>query len=182
MAENVTLARPYAEAAFRIARDAKQLDTWLDMLTHLAAIAGAAEVRAVIDNPKVEAAAVVKLLLDVMGNETSAGFSAEQKNFITVLAEGDRLTVLAEIHDLYADLKNGVEGVKDAMIESAFPLAGAPLGNLVADLERRFQCRINAAVKVDPELIGGVRIAVGDEVIDASVRGKLAAMATALKH
>lgn len=178
MAENVTLARPYAEAAFRIARDAKQLDAWLDMLMRLSAVAGTAEVRAVIDNPKVNTEAVVKLLLDVAGE----GLAPEQKNFITVLAEADRLTVLAEIRYLYAELKNGVEGVKDARIESAFPLDGIPLGNLVADLERRFQCRINAAVKVDPELIGGVRIAVGDEVIDASVRGKLAAMATALKH
>ena len=178
MAENVTLARPYAEAAFRIARDAKQLDAWLDALARLTAVAGAEEVRAVIDNPKVETAAVVKLLLDVAGE----GFAAEQKNFLTVLAEADRLPVLAEICDLYAELKNGVEGVKEAQIESAFPLEGAPLVNLVADLERRFQCKINAAVKVDPELIGGVRIAVGDEVIDASVRGKLAAMATALKH
>lgn len=182
MAENVTLARPYAEAAFRIARDARQLDAWLDALMRLAAVAGADEVRAVIDNPKVETAAVVKLLLDVAANDAGAGLSAEQKNFVTVLAEADRLSVLAEIRDLYAELKNGVEGVKEAQIESAFPLDGAPLGTLVADLERRFQCRINAAVKVDPELIGGVRIAVGDEVIDASVRGKLAAMATALKH
>jgi F-type H+-transporting ATPase subunit delta len=177
MAENVTLARPYAEAAFRIARDGKRLDAWLATLNRLASIAGADDVRAVIDNPKVNTDAIVKLLLDVAGE-----VSVEQKNFICVLAESDRLTVLAEIRDLYADLKNGVDGVKDAQIESAFPLDGIPLGNLVADLERRFQCRINAAVKVDPELIGGVRIAVGDEVIDASVRGKLAAMATALKH
>jgi F-type H+-transporting ATPase subunit delta len=177
MAENVTLARPYAEAAFRIARDAKQLDAWLSTLNCLAAVTGTDEVRAVIDNPKVSTDAVVKLLLDVAGE-----VSGEQKNFIHVLAESDRLNVLAEIRDLYAELKNGVEGVKDAQIESAFPLDGAPLVNLVADLERRFQCRINAAVTVDPELIGGVRIAVGDEVIDASVRGKLAAMATALKH
>ena len=133
--------------------------------------------RAVIDNPKVTTDAVVKLLLDVGGD-----VSVEQKNFVTVLAESDRLNVLAEIRDLYAELKNGVEGVKDAQIDSAFPLDGATLVNLVADVERRFQCRINASVKVDPELIGGVRIAVGDEVIDASVRGKLAAMATALKH
>jgi F-type H+-transporting ATPase subunit delta len=181
MAENVTLARPYAEAAFRIARDAGQLDAWLAMLTRIAAIADAAEVRAVIDNPKVETAAVVKLLIDVVASGNT-NVSTEQKNFVSVLAESDRLTVLGEIRDLYVELKNGVEGVKEARIESAFPLDGAPLANLVADLERRFQCRINAAVEIDPELIGGVRIAVGDEVIDASVRGKLAAMASALKH
>jgi F-type H+-transporting ATPase subunit delta len=75
-----------------------------------------------------------------------------------------------------------VEGLKEAKIESAYPLDGAPLNALVADLERRFQCRIQATVKIDPQLIGGVRIAVGDQVIDASVRGKLAQMAIALKN
>lgn len=178
MAENITLARPYAEAAFRIARDAKQLDAWAKALARLAHVAGADEVRAVIDNPKVSVDASATLLLDVAGE----GFSQDQKNFVTVLAESDRLSVLNEVSELFVELKNGVEGVKEAQIESAFPLEGAPLSSLVADLERRFQCKINAAVKVDPELIGGVRIAVGDEVIDASVRGKLAAMATALQH
>ena len=178
MAENITLARPYAEAAFRIARESKQLEVWASALARLAQVVDAEEVRTAIDNPNVGTDAAVKLLLDVVGE----GFSQEQKNFLTVLAESDRLLVMAEISDLFAELKNGVEGVKEAQIESAFPLEGTALSSLVADLERRFQCRINAAVKVDPELIGGVRIAVGDEVIDASVRGKLAAMATALQH
>ena len=178
MAENVTLARPYAEAAFRIARDANQLSGWADALTRLAAVVADADMAALISNPKVDSAAVTRLLLDVAGE----GFSEDQKNFLAVLSESERLSVLAEIRDLYAELKNGVEGVKDAQIESAYPLEGAPLSSLVADLEKRFQCKIQATVKIDPELIGGVRIAVGDQVIDASVRGKLAQMAIALKN
>jgi F-type H+-transporting ATPase subunit delta len=178
MAENVTLARPYAEAAFRIAREANQLDGWSDALARLAAVSGDGEMLALISNPKVVTEAVTKLLLDVAGD----GFSADQNNFLLLLAENDRISVLPEIRDLYSELKNGVEGVKDAQIESAYPIEAAPLGNLVADLERRFQCKIQATVKIDPELIGGVRIAVGDQVIDASVRGKLAQMAIALKN
>ena len=112
----------------------------------------------------------------------ATGASADQQNFVRILAENDRLVVLPEIAALFEDLKHGHDGVKDAEITSAFALDDATLKNLIADLERKFACRIQATVKVDAELIGGVRIAVGDEVIDASVRGKLAAMATALKN
>ncbi len=178
MAENVTLARPYAEAAFRIAQDARQLDGWQQALERMAAVAADAEMRALIDNPKVDVATVVRVFTEVAGKD----LTAEQKNFVQLLADNDRLTVLAEIRNLFADLKNGVEGVQEAQIVSAFPIDAAAQANLVAGLEKRFHCRIQATVSVDPELIGGVRIAVGDQVIDASVRGKLAQMATALKN
>ncbi len=178
MAENVTLARPYAEAAFRIAQDVRQLDGWHQALERMAAVAADAEMRALIDNPKVDVATVVRVFAEVAGKD----LTSEQKNFIQLLADNDRLTVLGEIRDLFADLKNGVEGVQEAQIVSAFPIDAGAQANLVADLERRFRCKIQATVSVDPELIGGVRIAVGDQVIDASVRGKLAQMATALKN
>jgi F-type H+-transporting ATPase subunit delta len=90
--------------------------------------------------------------------------------------------VLPEIVALFDELKASAEGIKHAEITSAFPLDDAVLKNLVAELERKFSCRIQATIKLDPELIGGVRMAVGDEVIDASVRGKLAAMAIALTN
>ncbi|SRR6266581_1329199 len=178
MAENVTLARPYAEAAFRIARDAGQLDGWQQALARIAAVAADADMQALIDNPLLDVATIVRVLLEVVG----ADLTGEQKNFVQLLAENERLSVLAEIRDLFGDLKNGVEGVKDAQIASAYPIDAAALAKLVADLERRFSCRIQATITIDPDLIGGVRIAVGDQVIDASVRGKLAQMATALKN
>lgn len=178
MAENVTLARPYAEAAFRIAREAKQLDVWQNALNCMTAGVADADMRALLDNPRISTSVATNLLLEVVGKD----FSTEQKNFVQLLAESNRLSVLPEICELYADLKNGAEGVKEAQITSAFPIDSATLGNLVADLERRFSSKIQASVAVDPELIGGVRIAVGDQVIDASVRGKLALMATALKN
>lgn len=178
MAENVTLARPYAEAAFRIAREANQLDAWLNALNRMAAVVADAGMRALLDNPRISTAVATNLLLEVAGKD----LSTEQKNFAQLLAESDRLPVLPEICELFADLKNGTEGVKEAQITSAFPIDSAALANLVADLERRFHGKVQASVVVDPELIGGVRIAVGDQVIDASVRGKLAQMATALKN
>ena len=176
MAENVTLARPYAEAAFQLARANSALGPWQQALDRMAAVAADAQMLECIANPRLLSSQVSQLFLDVAGS-----LSAEQQNFVRLLVDNERLQVLPEIRDLYVELKNGQEGVKEADIASAFPLDDATLKNLVAELEARFQCRIQATVSLDPELIGGVRIAVGDQVIDASVRGKLAAMATALQ-
>ena len=180
MAENITLARPYADAAFQLAKDATEatnaLGSWQQALDRMAAVAADAQMVECIGNPRLLSAQVAQLFLDVVGS-----VSAEQQNFVRLLVDNERLQVLPEIRDLYVELKNGQEGVQEANIASAFPLDDATLKNLVADLEARFKCRIQAKVSLDPELIGGVRIAVGDQVIDASVRGKLAAMATALQ-
>lgn len=177
MAENVTLARPYAEAAFQLAKGSS-LAAWSAALGSLAAVAGTAEMQDCVANPKLQPEQLHQLIVGVAGKD----ISAEQQNFVRVLVDNDRVNVLPEIAQLFEDLKNGHEGVKDADVQSAFPLDDAATKALVADLERKFQCKINATVTVVPELIGGVRIAIGDEVIDASVRGKLAAMATALKN
>ena len=176
MAENITLARPYADAAFQLARATNALGPWQQALDRMAAVAADAQMVECISNPRLLPAQVSQLFLDVAGS-----VSAEQQNFVRLLVDNDRLQVLPEIRDLYVELKNGQEGVQEANIASAFPLDDATLKNLVAELEARFKCKIQATVSLDPELIGGVRIAVGDQVIDASVRGKLAAMATALQ-
>ena len=176
MAENITLARPYADAAFQLARATNALGPWQQALDRMAAVAADAQMVECISNPRLLPSQVSQLFLDVVGS-----VSAEQQNFVRLLVDNDRLQVLPEIRDLYVELKNGQEGVQEADIASAFPLDDATLKNLVAELEARFKCRIQATVSLDPALIGGVRIAVGDQVIDASVRGKLAAMATALQ-
>ena len=182
MAENVTLARPYAEAAFQLAIGENSLAAWSDVLLRLSAVTARPEMEECIGNPRLSPAQLVQLCLDVAVSDAKSRLSADQENFVRVLADNDRLIVLPEISELFNQLKHGHEGVKDAEITSAFVLDDPTLKNLVADLERKFGCKIQATVKVDAELIGGVRIAVGDEVIDASVRGKLAAMATALKN
>ena len=182
MAENVTLARPYAEAAYQLARSGNALAAWSDVLSRLSAVAARPEMEECIGNPRLSPAQLTQLCLDVVAADAKSGLSVDQQNFVRVLADNDRLIVLPEIADLFNELKHGHEGVKDAEISSAFALDDATLKTLLADLERKFECRIQATVKVDAELIGGVRIAVGDEVIDASVRGKLAAMAIALKN
>lgn len=182
MAENVTLARPYAEAAFQLANGGNELAGWSDVLSRLSAVAANPEMEECIGNPRLNPAELAQLCLEVAASGSKAGLSDDQQNFVRVLADNDRLIVLPEISELFNQLRHGHEGVKDAEISSAFALDEATLKTLVADLERKFGCRIQATVKVDAELIGGVRIAVGDEVIDASVRSKLAAMAIALKN
>ncbi|WP_341646564.1 F0F1 ATP synthase subunit delta [Thauera sp. SDU_THAU2] len=177
MAENVTIARPYADAAFELARGAGALGPWSEALDRLAALAADPDMRACIADPNLSADQLVQLVLDVAGT-----LSAEQQNFVRVLVDNERLQLLPEIRDLFVALKNEHEGVLEAEIASAFPLDDATLASLKSDLEARFKARLNIQVHIDPALIGGVRIAVGDEVIDASVRGKLANMAAALKN
>ena len=178
MAENVTIARPYAEAAFQLASAGNALGPWSEALDQLSAIATDTQMRDCITDPKLQPEQLAGLFLDVAGT----GLTAEQQNYVRVLVDNERLQVLPEIRDLFVALKNEHEGVKEASIASAFPMDDSTLKTLVADLEARFKAKLNVTVSVDPELIGGVKIAVGDEVIDASVRGKLANMAAALKN
>ena len=179
MAENLTLARPYAEAAFQLAKSANALSAWSGSLAQLAAVTSRPEMVESIGNPRMTPSQLTKLCLDVVSD---SALTTDQQSFVRVLVENQRLGVVSEISSLYDQLKHAHEGIKDAEITSAFALDDATLKALVADIERKFGCQVQATVKVDATLIGGVRIAVGDEVIDASVRGKLAAMATALKN
>jgi len=176
MAENVTVARPYAEAVFRLADAGGTLAGWSRMLDAMADVAAHDEVRAAIGNPNLAVAQPHELFASLCGG----ALSAEAQNLLRVLIENRRLALLPEIRDIYLQLKNEREGVVEAMITSAFALDPSQVGSLVADLERRFKRKINPRVEVDKELIGGVRVQVGDEVIDGSVRGKLAAMAAEL--
>lgn len=176
MAEIATLARPYAEAVFKLADETGRLDVWSDWLATLAEVAGNADVRACLGNPQVSAPQLVELVLAGFGGEPPA----EPRNLVELLVRNRRLELAPEIRNQFESLKLERQGVIDAEVESAFPLDQTQLAALVAELERRFRRKVRAQVRVAPELIGGARITVGDEVIDGSVRAKLAAMATAI--
>jgi F-type H+-transporting ATPase subunit delta len=177
MAELATIARPYAEAAFRLATDENALPAWSDMLRFLATIVRDPQVASALDNPKLDAPQKESLLLSVAGDRV-AGLA---RNFVRVLMEADRVTVLPEIVRLFDELKANAEGVAEARIDSAFPLDDAQVRGITSALERRFGKKIEASVNVDPSLIGGVRIAVGDTVIDGSVKAKLDSMHVQLR-
>ena len=178
MAEVATIARPYAEAAFGLADSTGKLAEWSAVLERMSQVAADPEVRGLIDNPNMGAERLYGLFMSMAQGE----MLVEAQNFVRLLIANRRLGLLPEIRSLFEDLKNEREGVVDAEISTAFLLDDAQLAGLVADLERRFKRRINPRVTVDPQLIGGARIAVGDEVIDGSVRGKLAAMAAGLSR
>ena len=175
MAENVTIARPYAEAIFALADGADALGKWSQTLTIMVSVADNPDVRAATGNPNLTSEQVYGLFAAACGD-----LVMEAQNFLRVLIENDRLAALPEIRDLYEALKNEREGVVDAVITTALPLDAGQLAALVAQLESRFKRKIKPQVAVDPNLIGGVHMQVGDEVIDGSVRGKLTALATAM--
>jgi len=177
MAEPITVARPYAEAAFALAREQNALPVWAEMLRVATNVANDEQVRTALDNPRLSAPAKESLFLSLCG----ADLNADGKNFVRVLIEADRLALLPQIRNLFDALRDEAEGIARAQITSAFPIDDTELAGLKNALERRFGKKIEPTVNIDPELIGGARIVVGDTVIDASVQGELQAMANHLR-
>jgi F-type H+-transporting ATPase subunit delta len=177
MAELATIARPYAEALFSAGKaDALALKPQVDALAALAADAG---LRQFADSPKVAAVQVFDL---VAGIALQKGLALDPRvgNLLRTVIDNGRLAALPEVAAQFARLVNSQSGVSDAVVESAFPINGAQLAEVVASLEKRFARKLNATVTVVPELIGGIRVTVGDEVLDTSVKARLEHMKAAL--
>jgi len=177
MAELTTIARPYAEAAFRLAREQNALPVWSEMLRFVSMVVAEPKVATALDNPNLSAGDKESLLLSLAGER----LNREGRNFVRVLVDADRVALLPEIAALFGTLKDDAEGVARARIDSAYPVTDAQLAELTAALEQRFGKKIEATVAVDPALIGGARITVGDTVIDGTVQARLAAMARQLR-
>jgi F-type H+-transporting ATPase subunit delta len=175
MAELATVARPYAEALFRVAQTG-DMAAWSELVSELAQIGANPDVQAFARNPNVTPAQVADTLVSLVRSP----LPPEAKNFINVLIENRRVSLLPEIGEQFHVLKNAQEGAADANITSAFDLSGAQVAELVSTLEKKFGRKLNPTVTVDPSLIGGVRVVVGDEVLDTSVRAKLQQMHVAL--
>ena len=178
MAESVTIARPYAEALFRAAKESGNLAKWSEQVSLLGQVAANPEARSAIGDPNVAAPQLVDLFRSACGTAVDA----EVSNFIQLLCKNDRLGLLPEIASLYDNYKRAEEGTKQAEIMSAFPIDDNQVKALVPQLETVFKTKLEASVTVDPALIGGIKVIVGDQILDASVRGKLDAMATALNN
>jgi F-type H+-transporting ATPase subunit delta len=177
MAEPSTVARPYAEAAFRLADAASGLGKWSEMLAALALVAEDERVRAAIADPKLSDARAAGVFIGIL----SGRLNAEADNFLRVLAENGRLGLLPEIRAQFEALKNEREGVLEAEVHSAFELSDAQLADLVQRLEKKTGRKVKAKLEIQKDLIAGVRIVLGDKVIDASARAQLGALETALK-
>jgi F-type H+-transporting ATPase subunit delta len=175
MAELATIARPYAEALFRVAKSGN-LSAWSDLVAEMAQVAAHPDVQALSQNPNVSD----QIIADTFKALLKSPLNDEAKNFIAMLVENGRLVLLPEIGAQFHVLKNAQEGAADAEITSAFALSDAQVKELVATLEKKFGRKLNPSVSVDNSLIGGVRVVVGDEVLDTSVRAKLQQMQVAL--
>jgi F-type H+-transporting ATPase subunit delta len=177
MAEISTIARPYAEAAFKLAKDQNALASWSDAIARLAAIASRPELKALLGNPAVGSAQLANLVAESAGQLTET-----QRNFVSLLVDNERVDALSEVATQYEALRNGAEGVVEAHVESAYPLTEAQLADITATLTAKYGKQMKVVPSVNAELIGGVSIRVGDAVTDVSVRGKLAQLATALAN
>lgn len=174
MAELATIARPYAEALFKASQsDLTAASVWLD---ELAVIADNGPLQQCASNPKVTDAQVFDLIVGLL----NSSLSEQGKNFLRTVIDNGRLQALPEIAVLFRALKNAKGGSSDALVYSAYPIEAAALADVSAMLEKRFNRKLNVSVEIDADLIGGIRVVVGDEVLDTSVKARLEQMKVAL--
>ena len=173
MAEIATIARPYAEALYKASGTDAATSGWLD---ELAAIAGNPQLLQFADSPKATADDV----FGVISGVAKSALPDTAKNFLRTVIENNRLAALPEIAEQYRALRNAQGGSSDAVVHSAFPIDAGQLAEVSAALEKRFGRKLNVSVVQDASLIGGIRVVVGDEVLDTSVRARLEQMKVAL--
>lgn len=177
MAEPSTVARPYAEAAFKLAESANALGKWSEMLGALALVAQDERVLRTVGDPNLSDAQVAGLFISILGGR----LNGEAENLVRVLAENRRIELLPEIRAQFEALKNEREGVVEAEVLSAFELSEAQLADLVRRLEQKTGRKVKARIQVQSDLIAGVKVVMGDKVIDGSARAQLGALEAALK-
>ncbi len=175
MAELATIARPYAEALYK-AIGGDNASALAEQLEAIAQVAGQPEVWSFADNPTVRPAQVAELVAGVAGQ----ALAPKVANLLATVIDNGRLRVLPEVAAQFRLLVNGASGVSDATVFSAFPLDATQLADTVATLERRFGRKLRAEVQIDESLIGGIRVVLGDEVLDTSIKARLEQMKAAL--
>jgi F-type H+-transporting ATPase subunit delta len=174
MSERVTIARPYAKAAFVLARDARQLPHWSDVINLSATVVSDARVHPLLDNPHVRAADLVAFISDIGG----ASFDLQARNFLAMLAENRRLSYLPEVAQLFAKMRADYERIVDVTVSSAVELSPEQRERFTVALGKRFDREIRLHTRIDSTLLGGAVVQADDLVIDGSVRGGLAQLAT----
>lgn len=178
MAEKQTIARPYAQAAFELARDNDALKQWSDMLAVSAVIARDSGMKGVIDNPRLSDKDLASIIIDVCGSQ----LNEQGKNFIRLLAKNRRVSVLPEISVLFEKMRAEHESTEEALVISAFPVSDAQRERIAAALKARLGKNITLKCEINSALLGGAIIKAGDLVIDGSARGNLEKLANNLHH
>lgn len=178
MSELTTAARPYARAAFDVAKANGEQEKWTEMLTFMAAVVYDPTMRAVLDSPRLSQQQAADLFISVCEEQ----INERGKNFIKLLTENDRITLLPEIAALYQHYRADAEGTIDAEVISASKINKSQLSKIAAALKKRLGKEVRLTSRIDAALIGGAVIRAGDLVIDGSVRGRLDKLSTALTH
>ena len=178
MAELITVARPYAQAAFEFASAEQALKDWSEMLSLLAAIADDAAMHELINSPHLTETQLADLFIQVAGENLNDNCA----NFVRVLASNGRLLLLPEIAALFEVDRRAAEGTVEAQLVTAFPASESQQAEVIASLRQRLGREVELSCSTDAELLGGAIIRAGDLVIDGSVRGKLQRLGTALIH
>ena len=178
MAEPITVARPYAQAVFRLAREAGRLEAWQAQLDLLAAVAAHPDMARLIGDPRLTRTQLADLVLEIAGERLDeAG-----RNFVRLLAENRRLGLLPVIRELFTQLRHAAEGEVDVELVTASEVPESLVGQIADALRRRLNREVSLSTRIDPGLLGGAVIRAGDLVIDGSVRGRLARLAQLLSH
>ncbi len=178
MAELATLARPYANAIFEVAKQDRLLDQWSRSLAFLAAAASEESVAAVLESPAVTDEQKAHTLAEVCGAEVSD----KGRALVAVLARNNRLPLIEEIREQFDSLRAEEERTLDVEVVTAFELTETERQQLTESLKRRFDRDIQLTSTLDSSLVGGAIIRAGDTVIDGSVRGKLDKLAETLQR
>lgn len=172
MIEFATVARPYAKALFELAEQKGQTESWLDGLMQSAWLMQQPKMAAFINNADLDAEQKAVEILKLL--DSKAAGSQEFKNFVYVVAQEKRLQALPEIYKQYRELVLAKEHSKQAVIYTAYDVVSeGQRAKIVSDLEQHFQTRLQADFVTDSNLIGGLKVIVGDQVLDLSVQGKL---------
>ena len=178
MAETSTIARPYAQAVFKLAKAGGDFSKWSEMLDYAAVVAGDQRVAALFNNPRVDGQQLVKLFVDICGSK----IDEQGVNLIRLLAENRRLDLLPEIAVQYGDMRAAEEDTLQARLITARPVDDAVQKQLAEALGKRTGRKVTLSAETDESLLGGAVIRAGDLVIDGSVRGRLERLASTLNR
>lgn len=177
MSELATLARPYASAVFKRAKETAAASKWSEQLAFLSTVMGSKEMSTLVGNPKVNKDKLTTLLLDI----SNGNIDNECVNFLKLLVQNNRLALLPDIAKLFEEQKAEDEGYIAVQVLTAFAFTKEAQQKFAATLEKTLSKKVHMNVTLDKSLIGGVLVRAGDRVIDGSVRGQLQNLQKALQ-